>query len=69
MQLPSLQELNNAIDRLKRSRAPGPDEITTDFLTDLDDENLQGLLDIVETRWRTGDIPEEILIAEVISLH
>ena len=49
---------------LTRGKAPGPDNITTDFLKDLEDESLLAqLLDLINGWWTTGDIPDNVTIA------
>ena len=38
------EELDTAIKKSQRDKAPGPDDITTDWLKDLDDDNRNTLL-------------------------
>ena len=42
----SKEELDTAIKRLKRDKAPGPDNITTDWLKDLDEDNKASSLEM-----------------------
>ena len=65
----SIAELRIVLQKLKGNKAPGPDRITTDFLKDLDEDNLQAMLELVNQWWEQGQIPHEILRAKVTSLY
>ena len=52
-----------------RDKAPGPDNITTDWLKDLDRENRIDLLRMLNTLWETADLPKEMSEARVASLY
>ena len=64
-----LKELKKVLQKLKRNKAPGPDRISTDFLKDLDDENLKTYLELINQWWAQGQIPHEMLRAKVASLY
>ena len=69
IQPPTAKELKLVIRRMKRGKVPCPDDITTEFLKDLDEDNLAALADLIAEWWNTGDIPNEILNARVASLY
>ena len=65
-----MQELMGIIDLFKKGKAPGPDNITTDFLKDLEHEEIRThMLDLINQWWTTGDIPDDITLARVVSLY
>ena len=47
----TLEELDKAIKQLRKGKAPGPDEITTDWSEDLDFQNRQLLLALLNEWW------------------
>ena len=65
----SLEEMKEFQKQLKRNKAPGPDDITTDFIKDLEEDNLEKLRILVNEWWSKGEVPHEILRARVASLY
>ena len=64
-----MNELNAIIEYFKKEKTPGPDNITTDFLKYLKNEDLlKKLLHQLNEWWERADIPEDVLLARVISL-
>ena len=61
-------ELDAIIRKMSREKAPGPDNITTDWLKDLDDENRKWLLAMLNSWWESGTLPEEMSEARVASI-
>ena len=65
-----MQELKGIIERLKKGKAPGPDDITTELLMDIEDEHiLEGMLEMINQWWTSGEIPDDITIARVVSIY
>ena len=62
-------ELQTAIRKMKRHKAPGPDHMTTDWLKDLDDFNKVLLLQLLNDWWSKGHMPEQMREARVASLY
>ena len=56
-------------NKFKRGKTPGPDDMTTDEIKDLDDSALEILRKCINEEWETGDIPDEATTARVVSLH
>ena len=66
----TMQELMGIIDLFKKGKALGPDNITTDFLKDLEHEEIRThMLDLINQWWTTGDTPDDITLARVVSLY
>jgi len=63
-----MQELEAAIKKLKRNRAPGPDELTSDFFKELDYLNKIYILNIINKWWIEEKINEEELMAHVVMI-
>ena len=55
----SMGELQKAIRKLKKKKAPGPDGITNEMLMHLPSASLQKLLDIFNLTWEKGDVPQQ----------
>ena len=55
--------------QIKKSKAPGPDDITTDLVKEMNEENLEEILDLINEWWIAGEIPENMLTARVASLY
>ncbi len=53
----------------KEGKSPGPDFITTDALKDLTEANQEHLLDLLNSRWEAGAVPDELPKANVASLY
>ena len=54
---------------MTRGKTPGPDDITSDFLKDLDDANLTAIQQLIAEWWDSGNIPEDLFVARVASLY
>jgi hypothetical protein len=65
----STKEMKAIQNQLKRNKAPGPDDITTDFIKDLEEDNLEELRVLVNEWWTKCEVPHEILHARVASLY
>ena len=65
----SLEELQSAIQKLKRNKAPGPDLVTNELFLLLDDSNTQLLLDFYNKIWEAGEVPNEWKEAIVVSIY
>ena len=65
----SLEEFELVIKRMTRSKAPGPDNITTDWLKNLDEENRIIILAMINHWWENEYIPTEMEEARVASLY
>ena len=65
----TLDELIAVIKKMKRRKAPGPDKITTDFLKDLNEDNLILLLELLNNWWSSENFPEGFAHAKTASLY
>ena len=54
----SMAELKEAIQKLKKKKSPGPDNITNEILQHLGNSALQTLLDIFYISWKEGQVPQ-----------
>ena len=64
-----MKELNAVIKKLKRRKAPGPDEIPTEILKEMDEENREIIRELLNIWWREEEIPEEMLRARVVMIY
>ena len=62
------QEFERAIWRLKRGKTPGPDNITSDFVEDLNNDQKEYLLATLNKYWEEG-IPDDLTLARIYSLY
>ena len=62
----TLEEIKEVVKKLKRRKAPGPDEIPAEIFKELNEECLKGILTLLNQWWTTEDIPEETLRARVV---
>ena len=70
MTLPlTLQELNTAIAKLKKKKAPGPDGITNEMIIHLDSTARLKLLEIFNLSWEEGRVPQMWKEATMIPIH
>ena len=67
--VPTTQEILIAIIKLKRRKAPGPDEIPTELLKELKAENLEELQKILSIWWNQENICAEELKARVVLIY
>ena len=66
---PTIKEVKRAVRRLKRHKAPGPDEIPAEFFKELDDEGLEEIRLILETWWEKEEVPDEIMEAKIALIY
>ena len=62
-------ELDKSITKLSRDKAPGPDDITADWVKDLNQENRNKLLELINAWWEAEQLTDEMLEAKVASLY
>ena len=66
----TLKELKAIIRKYKNGKAPGPDNITTDWVKDLDNKSLeQFILPTINKWWQEGKLPDNATQARVVSLY
>ena len=62
--------MKQILEGFAKGKTPGPDDITTDFIKEIgNDELLEKLLELINEWWASGDIPDEITIARVVSIY
>jgi hypothetical protein len=65
-----MKELRRVVRKFKRRNAPGPDDVPMEIFKEMDDESLEGILEILKQWWRTEQIePKETLFARVVLLY
>jgi Holliday junction resolvase-like predicted endonuclease len=62
----TIEELTSITKQLKRRQAPGPDEIPTELIKEMNEENLNRILELLNTWWREENIEEADLRARVV---
>ena len=65
----SLEELQQALARAKKNKAPGPDGVTNELFLLMDPETELALLEHYNTIWRQGTVPPGWKQAVVVSLY
>ena len=65
----TLEELKQIIKKLKRHKTPGPDEIPTEALKEMNDINLETILGIINEWWEQETIPDEAMNARVVFIY
>ena len=65
----SLPELKEVMRTFKRGKAPGPDNITTDWVKYLKGQNLEDLRTLINHWWVSKQMPEDISLARLVSLY
>ena len=63
------EELTSALSNLKLKTSPGPDAITNDMIINLEQRALHKLLDIFNTIWQEGTLPQIWREATMIPIH
>ena len=66
---PSMEELERVIKKLKRRKAPGPDDIPTEIVKELDADNKEYILELMVKWWNEEYIEEEELQARVVLIY
>ena len=59
-------EVGQAIKKLKRRNAPGPDEIPNEVFKEMDTEHLELVRELLNKWWTEEHIPDEVLRARVV---
>ena len=65
----AMKELTEALNKLKKSRAPGPDHNANELFLLLNDDNLDILLLHYNEIWSTGEVPTNWKEAIVVSMY
>ena len=65
----NMDELFWAIRKLKRNKAPGPDNIPIEFFKEMQEPQLQIILELINKWWNGEPIPAELTQAQVILLY
>ena len=65
----TLEELNTAIDNLKRNKAGGPDNLITELFKVLNRTNRERLLDLYNEIYETTSIPDHFNEAEFVQIY
>ena len=65
----TIEELDDAIDNLKRNKTGGPDELITELLKDLDETNRTKLLRLYNEIYATDSIPDHFNEAMVVQIY
>ena len=65
----SYEELTSALSNLKLKKSPGPDAITNEMIVNLGQPALHKLLDIFNTTWQEGTLPQIWREATIIPIH
>ena len=66
---PTLVEIFRAIRKLKRRKAPGPDDIPTGLLKELREDNIKEIQKLFKQWWENEDIDTEELKARVVLIY
>ncbi len=64
-----LWKIKAIIKKLKRRKAPGPDEVPTEVFKEMGDEGLEEIRGILNDWWNEEEIPEEQLRARVVMIY
>ena len=62
-------EIKAIIKRIKRRKAPGPDEVPTEVFKEMGEEGIEELRGLLNDWWREEEIPEEQLRARVVLIY
>ena len=65
----SLEDLQGAINKMKKRKAPGPDTAINELFMLLDDHNSLILLDFYNRIWERGEVPNSWKEAIVVSIY
>ena len=60
------EEVSYVIKKMKRRKAPGPDQVPIELLKEMDSENLLEITSLLQEWWEREDIPAEALQARVV---
>lgn len=62
------EEVINVLKNVKPRKSPGPDEVPSELLKLLEDDGIDLLVDLLNTVYNTGNIPDEWLTSTFITL-
>ena len=65
----TLYELRHTVNKAKRNKAQGLDELDMDIIKELDHINLKQIFKIINHWWNEETIPEEELLARICLLY
>ena len=63
------QNQKDKVKKIKRRKAPGPDEIPMEIFKEMDEENLEEILKLPNQWWKDEDIPTETLKARIVLIY
>ncbi len=61
-------EVQATVNKMKKNKAAGPDEIVTEMITALEDFGTEKLTDVINEVYNSGDIPEDLSKSIFIAL-
>ena len=64
----SIQDLKDALAKIKAGKAPGPDGVVGELFQNLDAQSEEILLDIYNKIWMEGDVPRSWVEARVVTI-
>ena len=64
-----MKEFTEILQKLKRHKSPGPDQIPTEFFKELNETNKTALLELINEWWNNETIEEEALQARVVLIY
>ena len=65
----TLEELQEAVARLRKKKAPGPDQAVNELFLLLDDHNSNSFLEFYNKIWEAGEVPNSWKEAIVVSIY
>ena len=65
----TIEEMQTAIDKLKKGKVPGPDKLVNELFMLLDDHNSRLLLEFYNKIWVSGEVPASWKEAIVVSIY
>ena len=65
----TLEELQTALTKLKKNKAPGPDSLSNEFLLWLDENGEQHLLTTLQGVWDEGKVPDSWKHAAIVTIY
>ena len=65
----NMKELQEALDDLKTKKSPGPDQITNNMIKQLGKNAKAAMLNIFNSSWKTGHVPQIWREANMIPIH
>ena len=68
-ELPTISELNKAIDQIAPGKAPGSDEIPPDLIKQCKTVLLKPIYDILCCCWTEGEVPQDMRDTKIVTLY